>query len=327
MHQNICSKCGKPFDTKNPKRIVCPDCLYLDRAAAPSVPPQQPQQPQFEGQPGGYPPRPPQQGGYGGPPRQGGYPPRPPQQGGYGGPPRQGGYGGPPRQGGFGGPPRQGGFGGPRPGGPRPGGFGGPRPGGPPRRPGPGGPKRLLIPPEIMAEIEKRYKLLLPLPNPDAHVVIGEELNMEAHKVFFAINVIRQKMRLPKVEFPKRPLAVTEDQLVAVKSLYEPFLPVPPIGIHKIIAKQLKMDEWRVHVAIGLVRKQQGMDRWNEDRPDLSDDMKAKIAEMQKEIAKQKAEKEAEQAKAQKERAEKAKADKAAEDKPKKAKPADTPTE
>ena len=28
------------------------------------------------------------------------------------------------------------------------------------------------------------------------------------------------------------------------------------------------MDEWRVHVGIGLVRKQMGLDRWNEDRAD-----------------------------------------------------------
>ena len=50
--------------------------------------------------------------------------------------------------------------------------------------------------------------------------------------------------------------------------LYEPLLPLPPIGCHKIIAIQLKMDEWRVHVGIGIVRKQMGLDRWNEGRPD-----------------------------------------------------------
>ena len=50
--------------------------------------------------------------------------------------------------------------------------------------------------------------------------------------------------------------------------LYEPLLPLPPIGCHKIIAAQLKMDEWRVHVGIKLVRAQLGLDRWNEDRAD-----------------------------------------------------------
>ena len=50
--------------------------------------------------------------------------------------------------------------------------------------------------------------------------------------------------------------------------LYEPLLPLPPIGCHKIIATQLRMDEWRVHVGIGIIRKQLGLERWNEGRPD-----------------------------------------------------------
>jgi hypothetical protein len=34
------------------------------------------------------------------------------------------------------------------------------------------------------------------------------------------------------------------------------------------------MDEWRVHVGIGLVRKQMGLDRWNEDREDRPEEFK-----------------------------------------------------
>ncbi|MBY0450022.1 MAG: hypothetical protein K2X01_05290, partial [Cyanobacteria bacterium] len=199
------------------------------------------------------------QGGYG-PPRQ--------QQGGYG-PPRQQGFGGP-RPGGFGGP-RPGGFGGPRPGGfggPRPGGFGGPRRG--PAKP-------LLVSREEIETIEKLYKTTLPLPNPDVHEVIGQQLDMKPSKVFFAINLIRQKMKLTKLDYPKRKLAVSPDQLTAIEALYEPYLPVPPIGIHKIISKQLRMDEWRVHVGIGLIRKNKNMPRWNEERDDLPPGMKEQI--------------------------------------------------
>ena len=56
--------------------------------------------------------------------------------------------------------------------------------------------------------------------------------------------------------------------------LYEPLLPLPPIGCHKIIAAQLKIDEWRVHVGIGLIRKQLGLDRWNPERPDAPEEFK-----------------------------------------------------
>ena len=31
MYINKCSKCGKEFETKNPKRVICPECLYPDR--------------------------------------------------------------------------------------------------------------------------------------------------------------------------------------------------------------------------------------------------------------------------------------------------------
>ncbi|MBO7673338.1 hypothetical protein J6S88_08035, partial [bacterium] len=61
----------------------------------------------------------------------------------------------------------------------------------------------------------------------------------------------------------------TPDQLFAIKNLYTLLLPVPPIGCHKMIAAQLKMDEWRVHVGIGLIRAQMGLPRWNEDRTDV----------------------------------------------------------
>ena len=115
---------------------------------------------------------------------------------------------------------------------------------------------------------------MLPLPNPDAHEVIGEKIGLEPRKVFFGINLVRQKMMLPKLPFPKRKLAISPDQLFAIKNLYEPLLPLPPIGCHKIIAAQLKMDEWRVHVGIGLIRSQMGLQRWNQDRADCPEEFK-----------------------------------------------------
>ena len=68
--------------------------------------------------------------------------------------------------------------------------------------------------------------------------------------------------------------------------LYEPLLPLPPIGCHKIIAAQLKMDEWRVHVGIGLVRAQMGMERWNQEREDAPEEFKKQKSEEKKTKAK-----------------------------------------
>ena len=330
MYINKCTKCGAEFETKNPKRVICPNCLYPDKKSGSedSAENQQNQshnqnqdsqsesyerpsaysaggyssdnyqrrddRPRYEGQrsynrDGGY-SRP--QGGYNRP--QGGYN-RP--QGGYNDrsydrqrAPRQydrdgaqrsynrdGGYGRP--QGSYNRP--QGGYNRPQGGYNRQqGGYNKPqnrRPMGGHKQNKP--PKQLLVNKEQLALIEELYKKMLPLPNPDAHEVIGEQIGLEARKVFFGINLVRQKMMLPKLAFPKRKLAVSPDQLNAIKMFYEPLLPLPPIGCHKLIAAQLKIDEWRVHVGIGLIRKQLGLDRWNPERPDAPAEFKQQATE------------------------------------------------
>ncbi len=318
MYVNKCIKCGREFETKNPKRVICPDCLYPDKNMMIDSPEgEKPaeqgfSQPQNEGETapqfyssysaggGDEDRRPPRQynnqGGY----NQGNYRPRQNnynnnRQGGYNNN-RQGGY----NQGGYSRDNRQGGqrpYNNNRQGGynnnrynnnrPQQGGFNNNRR---PqnnrfnnnRRPQNNrnkAPKPLLVSKEQLEQIELLYKLMLPLPNPDAHEVIGEKIGLEPRKVFFGINLIRQKMMLPKLPYPKRKLAITPDQLNAIKMLYEPLLPIPPIGCHKIIAAQLKMDEWRVHVGIGLVRAQMGMERWNQDRPDVPEEFKNQKAQ------------------------------------------------
>ena len=280
MYVNKCIKCGAEFETKNPKRVICPSCLYADKGDSTEEKPMQSYSSySTEQKPRSY-DRPQQAGysrnnynynrdtqGYNRDRNQGGY------QNGY---QRRdnngGGYNRDNRGGGFN----------RRPDGNRSGGFrnnyasGGRNNGGfqnrrpmPNRKPRPQkAAKPLLISKEQLEQIELLYKAMLPLPNPDAHEVIGAKMELEPQKVFFGINLIRQKMMLPKLPFPKRKLAISPDQLLAIKSLYEPLLPLPPIGCHKIIAAQLKMDEWRVHVGIKLVRAQMGLDRWNEDRAD-----------------------------------------------------------
>ncbi|MCQ2754338.1 MAG: hypothetical protein MJ231_04730 [bacterium] len=269
MYVNKCIKCGAEFETKNPKRVICPNCLYADKTEGAEEKPlqsyssysadQQQQRPRSYDRP---------QGGY----RNNNYN-------------RDGqGYNRDRNQegGGFQRRDNHGGYQQRRPDGNRDnrGGFrnnyasGGRNNGGFQRRPMNKRPRPqkqnrpLLISKEQLEQIEALYKVMLPLPNPDAHEVIGTHLGIEPQKVFFGINLVRQKMMLPKLPFPKRKLAISPDQLIAIKSLYEPLLPLPPIGCHKIIAAQLKMDEWRVHVGIKLVRAQLGLERWNEDRAD-----------------------------------------------------------
>ena len=308
MYVNKCIKCGREFETKNPKRVICPDCLYPDKkmmvspsstndSEANSTPASSYSSEPLNGYSAGGTDEPPRFYSAGGSPEPRYNRPQRPynnQQGGYS---RQGGYNRPNnynrnyqgvynrsnnnynRQGGgYNRPQRpynnQGGFQNRRPQNNR-NNFN--------KRPvQKKAPKQLLVSKEQLELIEKLYKAMLPLPNPDCHEVIGEKIGLEPRKVFFGINLVRQKMMLPKLPFPKRKLAISPDQLFAIKNLYEPLLPLPPIGCHKIIAAQLKMDEWRVHVGIGLIRSQMGLDRWNQDRPDLPEEFKKQKEEAAK---------------------------------------------
>ena len=284
MYVNKCIKCGAEFETKNPKRVICPNCLYADKGnessedkpmqnyssySSYSAEPREQRSYQRQ-QNDGYRNNYRDNGGY---QRRddNGYQRR--DNGGYNRDNRQGGYNRDNRQGGYNRDNRGGGYNQNR----RPGGFrnnyasGGGRP--QQRRPQQNKrphkqPRPLLVSKEQLEQIELLYKAMLPLPNPDAHEVIGAKIGIEPQKVFFGINLVRQKMMLPKLPFPKRKLAISPDQMMAIKALYEPLLPLPPIGCHKIIAAQLKMDEWRVHVGIKLIRAQMGLDRWNEERAD-----------------------------------------------------------
>ncbi len=305
MYVNKCIKCGREFETKNPKRVICPDCLYPDKkmmlshsstdetisqASTPAK-----EQP-LNGYSAGGTEEAPRYYSAGGDPEpqrynrnprpynnQGGYsrnnynnnrPSYNRNQGGY----NRSGYNNR-GQGGYNNNRSQ------RPGfnnnrRPQGGGFNNRNNFN--KRPQKKAPKQLLVSKEQLEQIEKLYKAMLPLPNPDCHEVIGEKIGLEPRKVFFGINLVRQKMMLPKLPFPKRKLAISPDQLFAIKNLYEPLLPLPPIGCHKIIAAQLKMDEWRVHVGIGLIRSQMGLARWNQDRPDLPEEFKKQKEEAEK---------------------------------------------
>ena len=297
MYVNKCIKCGREFETKNPKRVICPDCLYPDKKMMlnETDSPEATMKDQAESQLNSYSTedRPQHYNSYssGGEENQRPYRPQRQynnnRQGGYNNNRQgnnRGGYNN--RQGGYNNNRQGGGYNNSRQGGYNSrGGYQQRRPQNNRfnnnRRPNNrnSAPKQLLVSREQLEQIELLYKLMLPLPNPDAHEVIGEKIGLEPRKVFFGINLVRQKMMLPKLPFPKRKLAITPDQLNAIKMLYEPLLPLPPIGCHKIIASQLKMDEWRVHVGIGLVRAQMGLERWNQDRADAPEEFKKKAEE------------------------------------------------
>ena len=205
MYVNKCIKCGREFETKNPKRVICPDCLYPDKSmmitpSAPSADEQKTETPisqePLNGYSAGGTEEPPRYYSAGGNPEPQRYqrPQRNYQNNNYS---NRGGYnrnnnnrnrdnrGGYNRsQGGY--RSSQGGYN-------RNNSFQNRRPGGRPnfqnKRPKNKGPKQLLVSKEQLEQIEKLYKAMLPLPNPDCHEVIGEKIgtsgNVECAKMIF----------------------------------------------------------------------------------------------------------------------------------------------
>ena len=220
MYVNKCIKCGAEFETKNPKRVICPNCLYADKGSEPAEEkPMQSYSSYSSYSPESRPQRNydrPQQGGYrnNNYNREGGYQRRDNynrdngynREGGY--QQRDGGYNRDNRQGGYQRRDnnRQGGYQQRRPdnrGGFRSNNYASARP--QQRRPMQRRPQKparpLLISKEQLEQIELLYKAMLPLPNPDCHEVIGAKLELEPQKVFFGINLVRQKMMLHKLPF------------------------------------------------------------------------------------------------------------------------------
>ena len=179
MYINKCTKCGAEFETKNPKRVICPNCLYHTdktdesetKETQQSYSSYSPEELTKERRPNNFSRRP--QGNYNQQNRGGGF--------------RRNNGGGNRRPFQNGKKPFQ-------------------RTKQKPQQ------KQLLITKEQLAQIEELYKKSLPLPNPDIHEVIATVLQIEPRKVFFGINLVRQKLFLPKLPFPKRKLAVTPDQ-------------------------------------------------------------------------------------------------------------------
>ena len=144
MYTNKCTKCGKEFETKNPKRVICPECLYPDRTPILQDPNASAQVQSATQYPRSY------SAGTG---NEGNYKRYNKDQNQRGNRPnfqkRDNGYNKRPQ--------RQGGF------------------NKRPQRPQ-GKPKPLLVNKEQLLQIEELYKKMLPLPNPDAHEVIGEKI-------------------------------------------------------------------------------------------------------------------------------------------------------
>ena len=166
----------------------------------------------------------------------------------------------------------------------------GPRPGGPreqrpdarhggkppkaksPRPPTPPKPKREKIPPpapfvptpEQVTQIETRYaELAVPQEFDGIRTQIAQELGIPKKAVKKVVQEYRTRTNMPSW-WESQSYKGDSEELAKIKAAYEPYLPVPAVGIHKKIAEELSLKPGEVYQAIKAIRLEMNLPQFND---------------------------------------------------------------
>ncbi len=141
-----------------------------------------------------------------------------------------------------------------------------PRPAAPPR------PKKEKIPPpqpfqpteDQIAQIETRYiELAVPQEFDGIRTQISQELKIPKSAVKKVVKALRDKMSIPSW-WEVQAYTGTAEELEKIKAVYEPYLPVPPVGVHKQIAEQFSLKPGTVYQAIKQIRLDMSLPQFND---------------------------------------------------------------
>ncbi|GAC1551993.1 MAG: hypothetical protein NVS4B1_17870 [Ktedonobacteraceae bacterium] len=169
---------------------------------------------------------------------------------------------------------------------PRPAGQGGPKGGKPkvktPKPPPVPKPKREKIEPpkpfeptaEQITLVETRYiELATPIEFDGIRTQIAHELEIPKTAVKKIIKNLRDRQHIPSW-WEAQSFKGNEEELAKIKAAYEPYLPLPDVGIHKKIAEELSLKPGDVYQAIKKIRTDMGLPQYND--PELHPELKLK---------------------------------------------------
>jgi len=144
------------------------------------------------------------------------------------------------------------------------------RPPRPPREPKPRVVQKPFEPSQEQIEaIRTRYMEL-------AHPEFDGIRHAIATELGIPLRVVKQKVKELREEktmaswWESGQMLPTPDQIELVRAFYTPHLPEPSVGIHKEIAKELKLANTSVYLAIGQIRRDMDLPRYN-PRPEFTD--------------------------------------------------------
>jgi hypothetical protein len=141
-----------------------------------------------------------------------------------------------------------------------------------PKPPAPPKPKREKIPPpapftptpEQIAQVEARYmELAVPTEFDGIRTQIAQEMAIPKKAVKKIIKELRERQGIPSW-WELQTYKGSSEELAKIKAAYEPYLPLPPIGVHKKIAEELSLKAGEVYQAIKAIRLEMNLPQYND---------------------------------------------------------------
>jgi hypothetical protein len=128
-----------------------------------------------------------------------------------------------------------------------------------------------------VAQVEARYvELATPSEFDGIRTQIAKELGIPKKAVKKIVKEFRDRQHIPSW-WEVQTYKGSSEELEKIKALYEPFLPVPPVGVHKQLAEQLNFKPGEVYQAIKTIRQEMNLPQYND--PALHEEELALIRE------------------------------------------------
>lgn len=156
-------------------------------------------------------------------------------------------------------------------------GPGGPKPARKPKsaRPAPPPkPKREKTPPpepfvptdEQIKQVEERYTILAqPTEFDGIRTQIAKEFSIPKKAVKKIIKDLRDRQHIPSW-WEVQTYKGSQEELERIKEVYQPYLPVPPVGVHKQISDTLSLKPGTVYQAIKTIRVEMNLPQYNDPK-------------------------------------------------------------
>ena len=141
-----------------------------------------------------------------------------------------------------------------------------------PKPPTPPKPKREKIPPpapftptaEQIVQVEARYlELAVPTEFDGIRTQIAQESGIPKKAVKKIVKDFRERQSIPSW-WELQTYKGSSEELEKIRAVYEPYLPLPPIGVHKTIAEELTLNPGDVYQAIKAIRLEMNLPQYND---------------------------------------------------------------